>query len=131
LTHNWVLSLIQKDNFPEAEQLLDTQRSSGGLKESAWKELTVYIYQLRAQKSAHGDYGEAARMILEGLNKVGSDQGLAKSYEVYTHNSVVTLVRDELYEEALAVLEEALLQLPTSSVLLEDRSMVLEASTRR
>jgi hypothetical protein len=70
-------------------------------------------------------------LILEGLNKVGSDRGLAKSYEVYIHNSVVTLVRNELYDEALAVLEEALLQLPASGVLLKDRSMVLEASARR
>jgi hypothetical protein len=70
-------------------------------------------------------------LILEGLNKVGSDQGLAKSYEVYIHNSVVTLVRNALYEEALSVLEEALLQLPNSGVLLKDRSMVLEAASRQ
>jgi len=131
LTHNWVVSQIQKGNFSEAEQLLDTQRAGGRLKEKEWKELTVYLYQVRAQKSAPGDYGEAARLILEGLNKVGSDQGLSKSYEVYIHNSVVTLVRNELYEDALAVLEEALLQLPASGVLLKDRSMVLEASARR
>jgi tetratricopeptide (TPR) repeat protein len=130
LTHNWVLSQIRKGNYFEAEQLLDTQRAGGRLEEGEWKELTVYLYQVRAQKSAPGDYQEAARLILEGLNKVGSDQGLTKSYEVYTHNSVVTLVRNELYEEALAVLEEALLQLPTSAVLREDRSMVLEASAR-
>jgi hypothetical protein len=85
---------------------------------------------VRAQRSVPGDYGEAAGMILQGLNKVGSDQGLAKSYEVYIHNSVVTLVRNSLYEEALAVLEEALAHLPDSGVLLKDRSMVLGASTR-
>lgn len=131
LTHNWVLSLIQKGNFAEAQQLLDTQRDGGQLVEREWKELTVYLYQVRAQKAAPGDYGEAARLILEGLNKVGSDQGLARSYEVYVHNSVVTLIRDGLYEEALAVLEEALLQLPASGVLMKDRSMVLEASANR
>jgi tetratricopeptide (TPR) repeat protein len=131
LMHNWVLSLIQKGSFVEAERLLDTHRSGGQLIESEWKELTVYLYQVRAQKLAPGDYGGAARLILEGLNKVGSDQGLAKSYEVYIHNSVVTLVRNELYDQALAVLEEALLQLPASGVLLKDRSMVLEVSKRR
>ena len=131
LMHNWVLGLIQKGSFVEAERLLDTYRSGGPLIESEWKELTVYLYQVRAQKLAPGDYGGAARLILEGLNKVGSDRGLAKSYEVYIHNSVVTLVRNELYDEALAVLEEALLQLPASGVLLKDRSMVLEASARR
>jgi tetratricopeptide (TPR) repeat protein len=130
LTHNWVLGLIQKSNFAEAEHLLDSQRSRGRLKEKEWRELTVYLYQVRAQRSAPGDYGEAAGMILQGLNKVGSDQGLAKSYEVYIHNSVVTLVRNSLYEEALAVLEEALAHLPDSGVLLKDRSMVLGASTR-
>jgi hypothetical protein len=130
LTHNWVLSLIQKGEYAAAGQLLDSQRADSRLAEGEWRELTVYLYQVRAQKTAPGDYREAARLILEGLNKVGSDQGLAKSYEVYIHNSVVTLVRKERYEEALAVLEEALLQLPNSGVLLEDRSMVLQASSR-
>jgi tetratricopeptide (TPR) repeat protein len=131
LTHNWVLSRIQSGDYTEAQQLLDSQRSGGRLAEREWRELTVYLYQVRAQKSAPGDYREAARLILEGLRKVGSDQGLFKSYEVYIHNSAVTLVQNELYEEALAVLEEALLQLPASGVLLKDRSMVLEASTKR
>ena len=131
LMHNWVLSLIQKGDYAEAGRLLDSQHADGRLVEGEWRELTVYLYQVRAQKSASGDYREAARLILEGLNKVGSDQGLAKSYEVYIHNSVVTLARNELYEEALTVLEEALLQLPNSGVLLKDRSMVLEASTAR
>jgi hypothetical protein len=130
LTHNWVLSLIQKGEYAAAGQLLDSQRADSRLAEGEWRELTVYLYQVRAQKTAPGDYREAARLILEGLNKVGSDQGLAKSYEVYIHNSVVTLARKERYEEALAVLEEALLQLPNSDVLLEDRSMVLQASSR-
>ena len=130
LIHNWVLGLIQKGKYAEAGQLLDTRRANGRLADGEWRELTVYLYQVRAQKSAPGDYREAARLILEGLNKVGSDQGLAKSYEVYIHNSVVTLARKELYEEALAVLEEALLQLPNSGVLLKDRSTVLEASKR-
>jgi hypothetical protein len=130
LTHNWVLSLIQNGSFAEAEQLLDGQLSAGRLKQEEWRELTVYLYQVRARKSASGDYREAARLILQGLNKVGSDQGLAESYEVYVHNSVVTLVRNELYEQALNVLEEALKQLPDSGVLAKDRSMVLEASTR-
>jgi tetratricopeptide (TPR) repeat protein len=131
LTHNWVLSLIQKGDYPKAEELLDGQRSRGQIPEGEWRDLTVYLYQVRAQKSAPGDYGKAASLILEGLYKVGSDQGLAKSYEVYIHNSVVTLVRNERYEEALALLDEALMQLPDSSVLLKDKSKVLEALSRR
>jgi tetratricopeptide (TPR) repeat protein len=130
LTHNWVLSRIQKGDLSEAEELLDAQRSAGLVEDTEWKELTVYLYQVRAQKEASGDYREAARLIRRGINKVGSDQGLTKSYEVYIHNSVVTLVRSELYEEALAVLDEALAQLPASAVLLKDRSMVLEAADR-
>jgi tetratricopeptide (TPR) repeat protein len=130
LTHNWVLSRIQSGNLSEAEELLDAQRTAGLVEETEWKELTVYLYQVRAQKEASGDYREAARLILQGISKVGSDQGLAKSYEVYIHNSVVTLVRSELYEEALTVLDEALEQLPASAVLLRDRSMVLEAAAR-
>lgn len=131
LTHNWILSLIQKGEYSTAERLLDSRQSQGRITEGQWRELTVYLYQVRAQKQAHADFNGAARLILEGLNKVGSDQNLSKSYEVYIHNSVVTLARNARYEEALAVLEEALLQLPGSSVLLKDRSMVLEASARR
>ena len=131
LTHNWILSLIQKGDYSTSEQLLDAQKSQGRITEGEWRELTVYLFQVRAQKQAPGDYSGAARLILDGLNKVGSDQGLAKSYEVYIHNSVVTLARNARYEEALAVLEEALLQLPGSSVLLKDRSMVLEAAARQ
>ena len=131
LNHNWILSLIQKGDYSAAEQLLDSQQSQGRIAGGEWKELTVYLYQVRAQKQAHGDYNGAARLILDGMNKVGSEQSLAKSYEVYIHNSVVTLARNARYEEALAVIEEALLHLPGSSVLLKDRSMVLEAAARR
>jgi Flp pilus assembly protein TadD len=67
-------------------------------------------------------------LIEEGISKVGSDQSLTKSYEVYIHNSVVTLVRAERYQDALSVLEEALSQVPTSKVLQNDKSMVLKAA---
>jgi tetratricopeptide (TPR) repeat protein len=130
LTHNWVLNLIQTGSYAEAEQMLDSEWEGGLLTDGEWRELTVYLYQVRAKRSAPGDYGEAARLILEGLKKVGSDQGLVRSYEVYIHNSVVTLARNALYEQALAVLEEALSQLPNSAVLLKDRAMVLEAAKR-
>ena len=83
------------------------------------------------QSSAQTDFGEAARLIEEGLNKVGADQDLSKSYEVYIHNSVVTLARDERYEEALSLLDSALALLPDSRVLQQDRSKVLTASGRQ
>ena len=89
------------------------------------------LYQVHAQSSARSDYAEAARLIQDGLNKVGSDQGLSKSYEVYIHNSVVTLARNERYEEALSLLDEALSLLPNSSVLQQDRSKVLGRKPRR
>jgi tetratricopeptide (TPR) repeat protein len=130
LVHNWAVSLIRKGSFAEAEQLLDVQREAGGIAEQDWKELTVYLYQVRAQRSARGDYSEAAGLILEGLKKVGSDQGLSKSYEIYVHNSVVSLVRSARYQAALSLLDEALSRVPNSSVLRRDRSMVLEAAGR-
>ncbi|UCF96434.1 MAG: hypothetical protein JSV89_14795 [Spirochaetaceae bacterium] len=131
LVHNWTVSLIQRRSYSEAEKLLDVQRSGGVIAEKEWKELIVYLYQVRAQETAPGDYAEAARLIRDGLNKVGSDQGLNRSYEVYIHNSVVNLARARRYQEALSVLDEALSRLPGSSVLLKDRSMVLEASARQ
>lgn len=131
LVHNWVLSLIGKRGYAEAQQLLDEQVAGAGLAREEWRELTVYLYQVRARESAPGDYGEAARLILEGLAKVGADRGLSESYEVYVHNAVVNLVRSRRYEEALSMLEEALLELPASSVFGKDRSMVLEAAGRQ
>jgi hypothetical protein len=128
LIHNWVLILVQKGEFIEAGELLDLQLDGGRMAEQEWRELTVYLYQLRAQSSAHGDFSEAARLIKEGINKVGSDQSLMKSYEVYIHNSVVTLVRAERYQDALSVLEEALSQVPTSRVLRDDKLMVLKSA---
>jgi Flp pilus assembly protein TadD len=70
-------------------------------------------------------------LIQEGLEKVGSDQGLIKSFEVYVHNTVVTLARAGRYQEAFTLLEEALSRLPGSGVLLKDKSMVLEAAGRQ
>jgi hypothetical protein len=131
LIHNWALNLMQKGSYLEAEQLLDNQRSKGVLVEEEWKELIVYLYQVRAQSMARTDYAGAARLIQEGLNKAGSDQGLSKSYEVYIHNSVVTLARDERYEQALSLLDTALAVLPESRVLQQDRSKVLAASGRQ
>jgi tetratricopeptide (TPR) repeat protein len=128
LIHNWALSFVQKGEFVEAEELLDLQLEGGRMAEQEWRELTVYLYQLRAQSSAREDFSEAARLIQEGINKVGSDQSLTKSYEVYIHNSVVTLVRAERYQDALSVLEEALSQVPTSRVLQNDKSMVLKTA---
>jgi tetratricopeptide (TPR) repeat protein len=128
LIHNWALSLVQKGEFVEAEELLDLQFEGGRMVEQEWRELTVYLYQLRAQSSAGGDFSEAARLIQEGISKVGSDQSLTKSYEVYIHNSVVTLVRAERYQDALSVLEEALSQVPASKTLQNDKSMVLKAA---
>jgi hypothetical protein len=131
LIHNWAIDLIQKGSFLETEQLLDRERVRGGLSEREWRELTVYLYQVRAQSSARSDYAEAARLIQEGLNKVGTDQDLSKSYEVYIHNSVVTLARDERYAEALSLLDTALSLIPDSAVLQQDRSKVLAASGGR
>lgn len=131
LIHNWALSLVQRGEFVEAEELLDLQLEGGCMAEQEWRELTVYLYQLRAQSSASGDFSEAARLIQEGINKVGSDQSLIKSYEVYIHNSVVTLVRAERYQDALSVLEEALSQVPTSRVLQNDKSMILKTAGKQ
>ncbi len=131
LIHNWALSLVQKGEFVEAEELLDLQFEVGRMAEQEWRELIVYLYQLRAQSSAGGDFSEAARLIQEGISKVGSDRSLTKSYEVYIHNSVVTLVRAERYQDALSVLEEALSQVPTSKTLQNDKSMVLKAAGQR
>jgi len=130
LIHNWTLSLVEKGELVEAEELLDLQFEGGRVAEQEWRELIVYLYQLQAQSSARGDFSEAARLIREGINKVGPDQRLTKSYELYIHNSVVSLVRAERYQEALSVLEEALSVVPTSRVLQKDKSMVLKTAGR-
>jgi len=126
LLHNWVLNLVQKGKLDQAEALLDARLADGELSAEEWKSLTVYLYQLRAQRLARTDFSEAVRIIEQGLEKVGSDRGLDKSYEVYVHNTVVTLVRAGRYQDALSILEQALERAPKSAVLLEDRKMIVK-----
>jgi hypothetical protein len=124
ILHNWVLTLLQGERMEEAETLLDAHRGSAELEDGQWRSLTVYLYQLRAQAASRRDYAEAARVARTGLDKVGPDAGMLRTYEVYVHNQVVSLAQARRFEEALLALGEAFQCAPTSALLAEDRKMM-------
>jgi tetratricopeptide (TPR) repeat protein len=126
LLHNWILSLVGQGQFDQAEDLLDARRGDGLLADGEWRSLTVYLYQMRAQEAARSNFAAAAGWIMEGLNKTGPDDALDRSFEVYIHNQVVSLLRGGQLEEALAVIDDAMGVAPRSALLQKDRALVTE-----
>jgi tetratricopeptide (TPR) repeat protein len=126
LMHNWILSLVWQRDFDKAENLLDGRRGDGLLPDDEWRSLTVYLYQMKAQEAARSNFGAAAGLIRDGLNKTGPDDTLNRSFEVYAHNQAVSLLRAGRLEEALAVIDDALHLAPQSALLLKDRGLVTE-----
>jgi len=124
LLHNWVLSLVEQREFEATEALLDVQRSAGGMTEAEWKSLTVYLYQMKAQEAARANFAVAAGLIEEGLRKAGPDEALQRSFEVYVHNEVVSLMRAKKLQDALTVIGRALNVAPRSALLRKDHSRV-------
>ena len=124
LLHNWTLSLVTRREFTAAERGLDAHRAAGLMSEGEWKSLTVYVYQIKAREAAAVDFAAAAAMVRGGLAKVGPDAALERSFEVYVHNQVVTLIREHRLQDAAAVIDEALRFAPNSVRLKNDRSLV-------
>jgi hypothetical protein len=124
LLHNWVLSLVEGREFAAAETLLDAKRSAGEIPQAEWKSLTIYLYQMKGQEAARRDFASAARLIEEGMSKTGPDSALQRSFEVYVHNEVVSLMREKRSQDALGVIERALAVVPQSALLRRDHSMV-------
>ncbi|MBN1835091.1 MAG: hypothetical protein JW820_04515, partial [Spirochaetales bacterium] len=124
LLHNWVLHLVEQREFEAAEALLDGRRSDGEVEEGQWRSLMVYLYQIKAQEAARTNFAVAAGLIEEGLGKTGPDGALERSFEVYAHNEVVSLVRAKRLEDALVVVERALGVVPQSALLRKDHSLV-------
>ncbi len=124
LVHNWVIELINRGKLDEAQDLLDTQFQSGGIEEKEWKRLLIYTYQVKAQSLSREDFKKAASVIWEALEKVGRDSELLKSYEVYTHNQIVALLKSDQYEEAQSILDDALGIYPESSMFRKDQSLI-------
>jgi tetratricopeptide (TPR) repeat protein len=126
LLHNWTLYLLEQREFDAAENLLDAHRSRGLLADAEWKSLTVYLFQIKAQDAAGSDYAVAAGIIEDGLRKTGPDGTLNRSYEVYIHNRVVSLIRAGKLEDALVIIDDALEITPHSTLLDRDRSLVTD-----
>ena len=122
LLHNWAVSLIQAGRLEEAQRLIDQRRAGGELSEREWRNLGVSLWQLRAREASRRDFGEAAGILLAGLESLGPEAGLVSGYEVYVHNQMAALVNSGQLEEARGVLREALRVLPSSSLLRADEA---------
>jgi len=129
LLHNWAVSLIQAGRLEEAQRLIDRRRAGGELSEREWRNLGVSLWQLRAREASRRDFGEAAAILLAGLESLGPEAGLVSGYEVYVHNQMAALVNSGRLEEARGVLREALRVLPSSSLLRADEARL--AGSRR
>jgi tetratricopeptide (TPR) repeat protein len=120
LTHNWAVELIDGADYPGALSLLDAALASAELSEPAWRRLMVYAYQKQAREASRSDYGQAARVIREALERVGREKELLGSFEAYAHNQAAELLRSGDLPEARRVLLEALRVMPESRLLESD-----------
>jgi tetratricopeptide (TPR) repeat protein len=122
LLHNWAVSLIQAGRLEEAQALIDRRRAGGELSEREWRALGVSLWQLRAREASRRDFGQAAAILREGLDRLGPEPDLVSGYEAYVHNQMASLVNSGRLEEAQVVLREALRVLPSSALLQEDEA---------
>lgn len=95
------------------------------LQEADWTELSVDVFQLRAQAQADtGDYTAAAATVADGLKKLGRPEALLRAYEIYVHNSVAVLFNARKLTEARTVVDQALTVYPDSPMLQQDLDLI-------
>ncbi len=124
LLHNWAIALIEQNKLEKAKTLLEEQRRLGQVEQGEWESLMIYIYQVEAQTISREDFQAAALTIREALEKIGKNEKLLKSFEVYSHNQFVFLANSGSYRQALLLVEEALATFPASTVLARDRELL-------
>ncbi len=102
-----------------------TARVRATLQEADWTELSVDVFQLRAQAQADtGDYTAAAATVADGLKKLGRPEALLRAYEIYVHNSVAVLFNARKLTEARTVVDQALTVYPDSPMLQQDLDLI-------
>lgn len=127
--HNWTVSLLNANDYTDADALLTQPGVRTTLQDADWTALSVDVFQLRAQSQANaGDYTSAAATVADGLKKLGKPDALLRSYEVYVHNSVAFLFNARKLSEARAVAEQGLAIYPDSHMLQQDLDLIKKSS---
>lgn len=128
ITHNWIVSLVQKGSRDEAAALLEAPSARGVLGSADWTDLSVFLVQSRAEAAARtGGYREAAEKVAAGLKSLGQQPELLRAYEAYVHNAFAQLYNARRFEEARQTIEDGLSAYPTSRTLGADLQTVQKA----
>ena len=126
--HNWVVSLMDARQYPDAESLLAQPAVRTALDDSDWTALSVALVQRQAQEE--GDSGgamAAAEVLAGGLKKLGRQPALLQNYEAYVHNAFALLINARRPVDAKAVIDEGLLVYPDSRMLQQDLDLARKA----
>ncbi|MBN1524293.1 MAG: hypothetical protein JW904_07425 [Spirochaetales bacterium] len=123
--YNHAAGLLREKRFDEAEEFLSDVNLTPYMELSKRNELWVYFYTEKAsiEKTENG-YFPAARILHQGIMKLGKLSQLVKTYEIYIHNGVVSLIDDKRFGDAEKVLIDAIAVLPASSTLKKDLETV-------
>lgn len=128
ITHNWIVSLVQKGSRDEAAALLEAPSARGVLGSADWTDLSVFLVQSRAETAARTTgYREAAEKVAAGLRSLGQQPELLRAYEAYVHNAFAQLYNARRFEEARQTVEDGLSAYPTSRTLGADLQTVQKA----
>jgi hypothetical protein len=127
--HNWIVSLVSANAYQDAEAILAQPAVRATLTDSDWTELSVDVFQLRAQSQADtGDYTAAAATVADGLKKLGRPDALLRSYEVYVHDAVALLYNSRKLTEARTAVDQGLSVYPDSRMLQQDLDLIRKSA---
>ena len=132
ILHNWIVTLFKEKDLEKARTLIEEQFNNGELNEQQRRSYMVHIYQVKAQEISQGqNYLEALHCIEEGIDLLGGDENLLNSrnvyrhnYEAKIHNAMAGAFNAGKYEEAKALIEKALEQIPDSVNLKKDLELI-------
>jgi tetratricopeptide (TPR) repeat protein len=131
LLRDLAVSRMNAGELDAAEALLTTGPLADAFDPADRRELLVGIIELRADRSAQkGEFVAAARLIADGISRMGSEPDLLEAYEMYTHNAAAVLFNARRFREAKTFLEAALARYPGSRMIRQDLEDVVKAMKR-
>ncbi len=125
LFHNQAVTLIENGRLEEVEALLGGGPDGAPIDKKDWLDLSVFVVMKRAEVgSRKSGYSEGARVIASGMEKLGREPTLLRSYEAYIHNQFAALFNSRRYAEAGNILTAGLSVYPNSRIFLQDKELL-------
>jgi hypothetical protein len=126
--HNWAVSLLDDQQYSDAEALLAQPAARTSLDDSDWTALSVALVQRQAQQEGDNDGAmAAAEVVAAGMKKLGRQPVLLQTYEAYVHNAFALLYNARRPVDAKAVIDQGLQVYPDSRMLLQDLDLAKKA----